>query len=342
MPTGARELDVAARRSAAPKEDKAAITATLLSVAAMQAHEKAWRDLAQDAPDANPFLHPGCLMPAIRHLGIAPAPVFCVAFQGPPSRQRLVGLLPIRPPRIRVGPRLVRSWTHPFLNLGEPLLHADHGPDALSAMVEALRTGSLAARALLWRDLLPGGRTVQLLRVNANRGRHSIEIKQPRTDAERNATTMTQAHSGIRPTNPCELREAIERFLVLDAEQSPAGPSFLANPGHTAFLRTMSRELSRAGLLQLEERWDGERLLASTIGIGPRDRPVLWRSAVARDMSAQLPRPMVPGALARVDAVISFANAAMDGRLANRLQTGLRRRLETATLQAILKFMPIG
>jgi hypothetical protein len=112
----------------------------------LEQHVEAWRRLAADALEPNPFYEPALLLPALRWLkGGAQVEIVLVfrerAADAPPL---LIGLYPFqRISRYRGLPlACLQLWKHLHCFLCTPLVHAGHAHESLTGLFDWLRASS--------------------------------------------------------------------------------------------------------------------------------------------------------------------------------------------------------
>ena len=97
--------------------------------------EAAWSDLAARAGEPNAFAEPDFLIPALQRL--ASARVRTLLVWRDASREALIGLAAVEPPRFRIG--LASLWRSEQAALPGILLDRDAATEALAAIIDALR-----------------------------------------------------------------------------------------------------------------------------------------------------------------------------------------------------------
>lgn len=103
----------------------------------LAAHQNAWRALWSAIANANPFYHPGMLLPAWQHLGDGNVKVFLVYQQ-----DTLLALVPLQlRSRFRAVPASwLRAWGYIHCFNDEPLLHPRHQQAATAALLAHWKT----------------------------------------------------------------------------------------------------------------------------------------------------------------------------------------------------------
>ncbi len=96
----------------------------------------AWRDLAANAAEPNPFHEPEAVLTAARHLD-APDTLRLAVVE---ADDQLLACLPVSSGRYwkRVPHRGVLAWRHQYCYLGTPLLRADALPEAAGGLLDVL------------------------------------------------------------------------------------------------------------------------------------------------------------------------------------------------------------
>ncbi len=120
------------------------------------ADEEAWRDLASRAVEPNPFYEPDCIIPAATHQSFGDEIQLVVAG----TDDRFYACMPIRHVKrwrqmpYPIATTQVRRMTY----LGTPLVDAEHGVEAVKAMITALarERGAGGSRVLCVQELTDG------------------------------------------------------------------------------------------------------------------------------------------------------------------------------------------
>jgi CelD/BcsL family acetyltransferase involved in cellulose biosynthesis len=114
----------------------------------LEQHEGAWRRLAANALEPNPFYEPALLLPALRSLrGEAQVDVALVFLDEAGADARLIGLYPLeRRGSYRGAPLAsLRLWKHLHCFLCTPLVDAAHAGASLGGLLAGLRAAPRAA-----------------------------------------------------------------------------------------------------------------------------------------------------------------------------------------------------
>lgn len=124
----------------------------LIPAAEAEAIRPAWEALAARALEPNPFLEPGFLLAAMRHLGEDDVRLAVVRDHA----GHLVALAPLVTTRLgRVGPA-VSVWCHRYAPRGAPLVDRESGPAALEALFRGIEASFGPRRAFVM-PFLPAG-----------------------------------------------------------------------------------------------------------------------------------------------------------------------------------------
>lgn len=244
---------------------------------------QAWRVLASQAVDPNPFFEPEYVLPAAEFIGGRRVALIVVR-----ASDGWSACLPIHRPRSwhRVPARGVATWRHRYCFLGTPLVRADGLELAVGAMTRELmrqRTAAFVGFDLLSgegpvRDALraaieeEGGeevpvdayeRAVLRRRATAHdyyltlkaKHRHELARKRRRLEDELGARLETIDHA--------QEVEAVDEFLELEASgwKGRGGTALASVELDAQFFRSVCRsfrELGRLHLLSLEA--NGERV----------------------------------------------------------------------------------
>jgi CelD/BcsL family acetyltransferase involved in cellulose biosynthesis len=303
----------------------------------------AWRALATDAAEPNPFFEPEALLPAARHLRRHPVELLIVQDADgwiaavPVERRVRYGKLP--------GPcRLV--WENPHGALGTPLVAARAVAPAADALVDALIGSRTAAWAGL-RSLGDDGPVSRALRRALEQRRRApivlaaheraavhgvpvggIRIKSGvRHEVNRRRRRLAEACGGPVEVSVGGGDDAmVERFLALEQAgwKGAAGTSLLAVPGHGEFFRALCREFRAQDRMVFVELRAGDRLAAARCLIRAGDTAFFFKSAYEEALSAYAPGVATAAAvLERLDELAGVRRvdscSAPDNAVLNRL-----------------------
>jgi CelD/BcsL family acetyltransferase involved in cellulose biosynthesis len=235
----------------------------------------AWRELASQAAEPNPFFEPEFVLTAARHLGDAHVELLVVHEAG-----QWLACMPVRH-GVRFGrarmPAL-SSWRHLYCFLGTPLVARSAVDDATERLLEhamrASRMGVLVLRTLgedgpvkpallgaLGRE--PAMRR-SFSRAVLHRDGDAVVSSRHRRDLRRLARRL-----GETLGDPLEVRDVsdddahIDGFLALEAAgwKGERGTA-MASAGHGPFFRELCEQFRAAGRLQLLVLTSGERAVS--------------------------------------------------------------------------------
>lgn len=237
----------------------------------------AWRELAEEQEFLDPFSHPDYLLTAARHGGRGLDLAFAFAFEAASDGgDALGGVLPLLMPHPVWG-RAARLW-HPTLAQApvEPLFREGAASRATEAVLRHLWTMNPRADLRLDRVRTTGRFVQELqaserLRLDARIDRASIPADQIVRLTESETADWIES-----VTEPHDIRDAVERYLLADAEISPR--PLLADPATSAIARVVPRLFAHRGWACVELRWRGKTVVGAAIRLGRQESRVLWCS----------------------------------------------------------------
>lgn len=208
----------------------------------------AWRRLAREAPEANPFFAPAILGAALEHL--APAAVSLAVAED--AAGRLVALAPVGPARLGRLVPAVSVYTHIYGPLGTPLLDPADPEAALARLVAVMDGGKSGGRILLFPDLA--------IDSAAGLALHSLAAKTGRPLAvigghERAVLRPREMDEGVRASLPAKTRKELARQLRRFGDLGPVEWRSATTPRERADLVDAFLALEAAG-------WKGKRRTA--------------------------------------------------------------------------------
>lgn len=238
----------------------------------------AWRQLAADAVEPNPFHLPELLLPAARRLVGGAAVELLTAWSG----ERMAFLLPVQSVRQyrRVPLRTLTWWRHPYAYLSTPLVgtyvDAHDAWSAALAHVSERRAASWLALELFPLDgpvaagLLdrPGATTPVVFErydrpivdrraeptyLEGSLGaRHAKNLRRYRRRLTEELGGPVERSDRAQAGDDV-FTKAVEGFLDQEAAgwKGQDGGAFACDPAHADFFRETTRELRRAGQLEL-------------------------------------------------------------------------------------------
>jgi hypothetical protein len=239
------------------------------------ADEKSWRDLAERAVEPNPFFEPDCLIPAATHQSYGDEIQLVVATDG----DRFYACMPIRHvSRWRSLPyRIVTTQVRRMTYLGTPLVDADHGSEAVKAMLEVLvqerRAGK--SRVLVVQELTDGPVALLIRTAASDLGLPLIVFESFDRGflGRHDPPAYKQAHSAKTLSNLYRKQrnlgkelgvsadivdrgnepEAIDDYIALEASgyKADVGVAMATVPGEAEYFRAMCQAFAAAGRLHL-------------------------------------------------------------------------------------------
>lgn len=266
------------------------LRAELLDLAAAEPAIPAWRALAAQAIEPNPFFEPAFLVPAARHLGRSELRILTVRDEGSEALHLLV------PVAARGGFRLspvASAWSHNQFVLGTPLLAAGAAGPALALALAGLAATGAAALLLPYMPLdgpvagllqsLPAGQAQRVFDAHVRAVLDVAGRPQPGKEARRLLRRLAErgpvgfGHS----TGTDAAHDALERFLALEAAgwKGGRGTALVQAAGRAAFVRTMARRFAdedRLHVLSLDH--DG-RMIAGALVITAGREAFYWKTA---------------------------------------------------------------
>lgn len=249
-----------------------------------------WRELATASLDANIFLDPDYILPALRHLGPQDARVIMVEAEEH-DNLLAVGIFTEEGPDRRFPFRHLRTFAGAHSFLSGVLLRADAADRAAEGLMRGLRAqqsvrgvrfeqtrakgatfAALRAAAprigLGWHEL---GRTERaVLEMSARRGQDPEEyLSRSRRKSWRKGCRRLEEWGEVtwRCLSGDSVTSAVtERFLAIEHAgwKGEAGTSLLSDPAHAAFYREVTNRLAPRSNIFYTELAAGGRVVAMT------------------------------------------------------------------------------
>lgn len=297
-----------------PAAATAGLRTRILPVRAVGADdERAWRALAARALEPNPFYEPDCLVPAALHQHFGAEIDLVVAEDDGAWR----AVMPIR--RLRrwrqVPYRFVTTQVRRMTYLGTPLVDADTGQPAVTALLGALvaagRDGG--GRVLVLQDLEEGPVAAMIRTAVAELGREVVEFER----GERGVIRRGPEPAHLRAHGPRTRRnlarklrnlgrdlgvpvtvvdrggdpQAIEDYVRLEASGYKGGQGIALTtvPGEPEYFRDMCRRFAAAGRLRLLTLTDGTRSVAMVAWVRGGDTVFQFKWSFDEDYSRYSP-----------------------------------------------------
>lgn len=250
----------------------------------------AWRALCECMPHPDPYADPDFIVTAAQHLARPGEIVFALVHAIAKNGQNMLGgVVPLGLPHPIWGGSQIRLWHPPIaFRPVEPTSAPGVGSAVIEAVVahltrlrprSSLRLDRIKAEGRLMSELCADRR----LRVDAQPSPPPIPAGQFVEVVAREAPMRIE-----RIVSPDGVREAVERFLVVDARRSRR--PILADPGMATMVRVTTRLFARRGLALIEFGHRGTELVSGAIHLGKPDARILWRSVNAASVPLALPR----------------------------------------------------
>ncbi|GEP09926.1 hypothetical protein [Methylobacterium gnaphalii] len=239
-----------------------------------------WRALAARRTGLDPFSDPDFLATAALHVprgntgGVAFAMAYATSENG---IERLRGVIPLTLPGPVRGGTTLSLWHAPLSpRLVEPVFDDEGVPDAVEAVLGHLartrsRTGLRLTGLKASGGLVAALRADPRFRIETCRAPASIPEGQFVTLASRETVSCVE-----RITGPDAIRDAVERFLLLDVQRSRR--PILPDPAIASTLRVVSRLFARRGLIEVELNSAWGEVVSGAIRLGCEGKRVTWRS----------------------------------------------------------------
>lgn len=286
----------------------------------------AWRDLAADAAEPNPFFEPELLLPAVRRLAGGDGVRLLTAWRG----ERLVLAMPVTRARYgRLPVPALTTWRHPYCYLGTPLVRRDELDAAAEAALTSLRADG--GTWLVLEQVYVHGPVAAAFRRAAGSSpgswiehglweRPAVRAREPddppaETLTPRSAKTLRRLRRNLEKTtgaletrNLADADEAtldseIDAFLELELAgwKGRAGTAMGSADEHAAFFRETCRALARSGRLELWRLQAGTVTAARQCHLLAGDTVFHWKVAYNEELSA-----FSPGVQLELDVLEAF------------------------------------
>jgi CelD/BcsL family acetyltransferase involved in cellulose biosynthesis len=272
-----------------------------VDVVGAEARADAWRDLCGRALEANAFAEPGFLAAAGRH--IAPPNLEFLFVWTDDSRERLIGLMAMAPPRLGVA----EIWQSEQAGLPAFVLDREVAATAFDAATQWLRQTRPRIAGLFVPTLAANGETARLVESFGGREGLIAGSLNPRqrailSAAGNGAPRFEQALNGKRVKEwrrlrrrleergplvlrsvqqQAELQRASEDFLALETKswKGRAGAPLGADPARGAFARSMLKALAEEGKLRISVLELAGAPIAMGVVLSSNDRAFYWKTA---------------------------------------------------------------
>lgn len=241
----------------------------------LEAAQADWRRLAAQALETSPFADPDFLLSAARHLTFESRPRFVVVHD---AAGRLVAVFPLAPAALMTAGGFLRLWSVDPGAAVPPLIDRDRAEEVLAAFLDWAGAQGLPA-GVLFRGLPLGGALHQLLSPGRRLVVFDASIP-PTLCGEVEGWETNGSAALILSSAPADIREAVERFLTLDAlERRAAGRAPAIDAAEATFLRSATRLLSAQGRCRAVALDCAGRPLAIALLVEGDGPSALWRLA---------------------------------------------------------------
>ena len=282
--------------------------AQLMEWDAAQVHWDAWQNLSRRTLEPNVFMEPGFALSEVQHVPVSRRPSFLLMWgdDGAGDAAALTGLFSLQIPKSGSG-HIARIWCSPMMALGAPLIDRDEALTVLHQLQNYLAGQFPHIDAIIFPQMALQGKVVATIlrhaeinnldsaifdrRVRAvvtNREdpqeflRNFISAKK-RKELRRQRRRLEEL--GVITYNsastPDDIREAMERFLALEASGWKGGSrtALLSDPSTATFVRSMSRFFARQEACRIDAlELDGQPV-AMGIVLNANDTAFYWKTA---------------------------------------------------------------
>jgi Acetyltransferase (GNAT) domain len=253
-----------------------AFRARLVSREEMSAAQADWSLLAARALEPSPFDGPDFLLSAARHLTFEARPRFVAVHD---VGGRLAGVFPLAPAALLGAGGFLRLWSADSSAPVPPLIDRDRAEEVLAAFFDWAGAQNLAV-GVVFPGLPVGGALHE--RLAAGR-RHEFFDAGTRAALRRDGVAEDEKADAAWPIlsrTPAEMREAVERFLTLEAlaRQSTGRAAF--DSRQATFLRSATRLLATQGRCRALALHLAGRAVAMALLVESGGHSALWRLAV--------------------------------------------------------------
>lgn len=237
----------------------------------------AWRALLARAAVADPVrADPDYLLSAAQHQAGGRDLVFALAWAVGNGPDRLGAVIPLAMPHTLFGHGRIVVW-QPYGSALAPSFAPGSVEPVRAALVTALQ--AIRPRATLVLDTpaapeIPEAGPASRLRAVAARGTipaHSLVGVRP--------VHASEPARIERVRDPNQVRDAVEAFLLLDAEASSA--PIIGDPSEAAMVRVVTRLFARRNQVTVTLTRRADRIVAATITLGAGASALVWRQAEA-------------------------------------------------------------
>lgn len=242
----------------------------------------AWRALLARAGVADPVrADPDYLLSAAQHQAGGRDLIFALAWAVGNGPDRLGAVIPLAMPHTLFGHGRIVVW-QPYGSALAPTFAPGSVEPVRAALVTALQ--AIRPRATLELDTpvapaIPEAEPASRLRTVTARGTipaHSLVGVRP-VHAPEFAHVEPARIERVR--DPNQVRDAVEAFLLLDAEASSA--PIIGDPSEAAMVRVVTRLFARRNQVTVTLTRRADKVVAATITLGAGASALVWRQADA-------------------------------------------------------------
>jgi CelD/BcsL family acetyltransferase involved in cellulose biosynthesis len=308
----------------------------------------AWRGLAADAVEPNPFFEPDCVLAAARHLPARNVSLLVV--EGPTG---WAGCMPVSPVRLAGLSAGLGGWRHPYCFLGTPLIARRWLSLAVAELVRhPLRDKRLPLFVL---QSMTDGPVLSALRHSLAEQRLAIPFESGHERAALERRADGEYPDGMRAHHRRELKRlwrrleesldgaieveedrgpqpALDEFLRLEESgwKGESATALAADPGHADFFREFCAGLAAQRRLQMLTMKVRERVLAMKCNIAAGDSLFCFKIAHDEELRRYSPGVQLERANIRIfhddrEERLMDSCAAPDNVMINRLWQDRRR-----------------
>lgn len=235
----------------------------------------AWRALlvraSDPVEDRSVYADPDFLLSVAQHQAGGRDIVFALAWATADGRNTLNAVVPLALPHTLWGHGRIVPWQPQGVALGP--IHATHDVEALrDALTDALRR--IRPRDSLALDMPAGPAPQAAPRIRAVARRERIPAQ--------NLVGIRPLHAPApihveRISEPHRIRDAVEAFLLHDAEVSAA--PIIGDPSEAALVRVVTRLFARRRQVTVALARRDDRIVSVSISLGAGPGAVIWRLA---------------------------------------------------------------
>jgi CelD/BcsL family acetyltransferase involved in cellulose biosynthesis len=277
---------------------------------------RAWRELAAEAVEPNPFFGPDMLLPAVRRLSGGHRVRLMTVRQG----TEVVLAMPLTSGRyLRMPVPVLSTWRHPYRYVGTPLVRADALHEAPTAVLAALarrrwpgwlvleqlhldgtvatafRTAAVERSASwtehdVWQRPAVRARAEESYLQDTLGPRSAKALRRQRRNLERDLGPVW-VRDVARSDDPAAVAAEVEAFLAMEAAgwKGRAGTALASHPAHAQFWREACKALADAGHLELWQLVAGDVVVARQCHVRDGDTVFHLKTTYDEDLARRSP-----------------------------------------------------